>query len=156
MTLKNELGFITPFKNRAHETLLNIVITGALLVKEGQHILKPLGLTDAQFNILMLLKYQSDKGRINQTKIGRMLLVNRSNVTGLIDRMEKAALVRRTADVGDRRVHMIEMTGKGRDLLDRSERVYYKRIEEVMSHLSSEQLDQLIQNLETARERLKV
>ena len=91
MSLKNELGLPNPFSHKEHEAMLNIVVTGTLLTKEGEKILRPYGLTDAQFNILMLLKYQSPDGKINQTILGKMLLVNRSNITGLIDRMEGEA-----------------------------------------------------------------
>ena len=91
MSLQDELGLENSIKNRAHEALLNVVLTGTLLVKEGDRVLRPFGLTDAQFNVLMLLKYQSDHGEMNQTSLGNMLLVNRSNVTGLIDRLEQAS-----------------------------------------------------------------
>ncbi|MBD3266643.1 hypothetical protein GF373_08235, partial [bacterium] len=84
MSLQNELGFVHPFENKAHETLLDVVYTGLVLQKEGYQILRPFGLTDSQFNVLMLLKYQTRDGAMNQTKLGDMLLVNRSNVTGLI------------------------------------------------------------------------
>lgn len=151
MSLVNELGLTKPFINKAHETLLNIVLTGSLLMKEGHKVLEPFGITEAQFNILMLLKHHCPDGHINQTELGRMLLVNRSNVTGLIDRMEQANLVRRLPDSDDRRVHQIEMTENGAEILEKSERVYYRRIEEIMSQLTSDQLDSLIDRLETLR-----
>ena len=90
MSLQNELGFINPIETRAHEALMNVVLTSALLVKQGHRLMRPFGLTDAQFNVLMLLKYQSDNGELNQTDLGNMLVVNRSNVTGLVDRLEQA------------------------------------------------------------------
>jgi len=98
-------------------------------------VLAPFGITEAQFNVLMLLVYQSE-GDMTQTRIGEMLLVNRSNVTGLIDRMEKAGWVRRTFTEGDRRVKYIEITPAGKDLLRQAHQAYYTRVEEVMSGLS--------------------
>ncbi len=154
MSLQRELGLNKPFRNHAHETLLNIVLTGTLLMKEARNVLQPYGLTEAQFNILMLLKHQCKNGRTNQTELGRMLLVNRSNVTGLIDRMEQAGLVRRIPDAVDRRVHQIEMTDAGRATLESCEQLYYRRIEDVMAKLSPERRDRLIEELESLRERL--
>ena len=61
MSLKNELGLQKPFSHRAHEAIFNIVVTGTLLTKDGEKLLRPCGLTDAQFNVLMLLKYQPKK-----------------------------------------------------------------------------------------------
>lgn len=136
MSLQNELNFPNPFDNLPQEAVLSIVLTGNMLAKEGHRILRPLRLTDSQFNVLMLLKYQSEDGEMNQTTIGNMLLVNRSNVTGLIDRMEQAGWVHRRAVVGDRRVNQVQLTKTGRDLLEKAEAVYFTRIEEVMGKLS--------------------
>lgn len=154
MSLTDDLGLKKPFINKPHETLLSIVLTGSLLVKEGHRILQPFGLTEAHFNILMLLKHHCHDGRTTQTDLGKMLLVNRSNVTGLIDRMEAAGLVRRTPANGDRRVHYIEMTETGRDILEKSAHVYYSRIEDIMRQLSDSQLDTMIENLDTLRKSL--
>jgi DNA-binding MarR family transcriptional regulator len=154
MSLQHELGFPKPFRHRSHETLLNIVLTGTLLVKEGQRIVRPYGITEAQFNILMLLKHQSADGTMSQTALGNMLLVNRSNVTGLIDRMEQSGLVRRAADSGDRRVNKVEITGKGQQVLATVQETYYTRIKEIMSALYPEELNHLCTALERIREQV--
>ncbi|MFC1692496.1 MarR family winged helix-turn-helix transcriptional regulator [Candidatus Latescibacterota bacterium] len=152
MSLQHELCFLEPFKNLAHETLLSIVVTGTLLVKEGHRILLPFSITEAQFNVLMLLKHQTENGRMSQTRLGKMLLVNRSNVTGLIDRMEQVGWVRRTADIGDRRVNQVEITESGHEIIERSQKAYYTRIEEIMSVLSPEERKHLCRMLESVRE----
>ncbi|MCX7019480.1 MAG: MarR family transcriptional regulator [Candidatus Sumerlaeota bacterium] len=46
-----------------------------------------------------------------------------SNVTGLIDRMEKAGWVERAADTADRRVKRLRLTADGRRLIQRAEEV---------------------------------
>jgi len=154
MGLAEELGLSRPFVRRDHEMVLSVVFTGTLLAKEGRRILQPFGLTDAQFNILMLLKYQSEEGKINQTELSRMLFVNRSNVTGLIDRLEKAGFVRRTAAPSDRRTNYIELTEKGGGVLEKACAAYYERIEEIMSALSESDCRALCGMLESIRKRL--
>jgi DNA-binding MarR family transcriptional regulator len=155
MSLQHELGFRNPFQNRAHEALLNVVLTGTLLAKEGDRVLRSFGLTDAQFNVLMLLKYQSNGGEINQTILGNMLLVNRSNVTGLIDRLEQAGWVKRTADSSDRRVNQVKLTSDGEHVLERAEKAYSVRVNEIMASLSSEEDIHLCSMLERVRKRLR-
>ena len=155
MSLQDELGLPNPFDNRAHEALLNVVLTGTLLAKEGDRILRPFGLTDAQFNVLMLLKYQSDGGEMNQTILGNMLLVNRSNVTGLIDRLEQAGWVKRTADASDRRVNRVQLTRSGQRVLERAEKAYTARVKETMAMLSSNEHGHLCTMLESVRKRLR-
>ena len=155
MSLEHELGLPNPLKNRPQEALLNVVLTGTLLAKEGDRLLRPLGLTDAQLNILMLLKYQSDGGKLNQTRLGRMLLVNRANVTGLVDRMEQAGWVERTPDAEDRRVKQVRLTAAGRRVLERAGKVYFARVEEVMGVLSSNEHRALCRMLERVRDHLR-
>ena len=103
----------------------------------------------------MLLKYQTVNGRLSQTVLGKMLLVNRANITGLIDRMEKARLVRRISDPVDRRVKYIEMTEDGIQVLEKAIKVYYGRIQEITSSLSNSDYTSLCSLLETIRERMR-
>ena len=49
-------------------------------------------------------------------KLAGMLHCDNSNVTGIVDRLEQRGLVRRTAADYDRRVKLLELTGKGRKL----------------------------------------
>jgi len=155
MSLQKELGFQRPIENPLHAAVLSVVLTGSLLVKEGHRIMRPFGITDAQFNVLMLLKYQSDDGELNQTALGRMLLVNRSNITGLTDRLEQAGLVRRVMDTTDRRVNRVRLTPKGRSVLDRAEQAYFARVQEIMGTLSEKENMQLITFLERIRKALR-
>ena len=154
MSLQKELNLINPFSHKSHEAMMSIIVTGVLLSKEGEKILRPFGLTDTQFNILML-KYQTTDGKINQTQLGKMLLVNRSNITGLVDRMEKSGFVRRTADIEDRRVNYVEMTEKGRDIFERTHAIFHKRVDEVMSVLTENDHENLCAHLEAIRGYLK-
>lgn len=151
MPLKEELGFPHPIATRPHEAVLNIVVTAGLLNKEGERILNPCGLTEAQFNVLMLLKHQTEKGAADQTTLGKMLVVNRSNVTGLIDRMERAGFVKRKADPVDRRINRVTITAKGRAALEKATKIYMKRIGEIFSDLSVEGQKTLCRTLESLR-----
>ena len=155
MALRDELGFPNPVQHPPHETLLGLVVTAGLLTKEGDRVLRPLVLTDSQFNVLALLRYQSDGGSLDQSALGRMLVVNRSNVTGLVDRMERAGWVEREADRDDRRVKRVRLTPEGRRLLDRADRLYIQRVHEVMGALSARELEQLGRTLEKVRSALR-
>ena len=154
MGLREELGLPNPIEHAAHEAVLNVVMTGEMLAKEATRVLRPLGLTDTQLNVLMLLKYQSADGSLSQTRLGRMMVVNRSNITGLVDRMEEAGWVSRRVSRHDRRVRDVGLTPAGRRLLKRAEDAYLGRIEEVMSGLSDNACEALCRMLERVREQL--
>jgi len=154
-TLSEELGLRRPFGDPAHETLLSIVVTADLLWKEADRLLEPFGLTDSQLNILMLLTFQSDAGELDQTTLGRMLIVNRSNVTGLVDRMEKQGLVQRVGDTADRRVKKVRLTAFGRRRLEEAAAVYGTRVRAVMDGLKNDERQSLGRMLAAIRSRLK-
>lgn len=154
MGLQEELDLPRPIEYPGHEALLSIILTGQLFAKEGDRLLKPLGLTDSQLNVLVLLKNHDSEVGVSQTQLGRMLLVNRSNVTGLIDRMERAGLVERTAARGDRRTKLIRLTTHGRKQTERAEKAYFKRIDEVMGDLSPKDMKTLCRILEGMRAKL--
>jgi DNA-binding MarR family transcriptional regulator len=137
MGLRKELGFPRAIQDVAHEAVLNILVTADLLAKEGERVVAPFGITEAQFNVLMLLRYQSEGGGLDQTALGRMLVVNRSNVTGLVDRMERAGWVVRTPDPGDRRVKQVSLTPAGVSVLEQAEPVYLHRVQDVVGSLST-------------------
>lgn len=152
MSLKDELQFPNPIRSRPHEAALSIVYTGGLLEREAWLFLRPFGLTDSQFNVLHLLRYQTGPdGTATQTELGRMLLVNRSNVTGLVDRMEQAGWVERLDDPADRRVKRIRLTAAGRKLLDRVDAVYIHKVAAVMRTLSAREQTELCRLLEKVR-----
>lgn len=155
MALGDELGFPNPVQHPAHEALLGLVVTAGLLTKEGDRVLRPLGLTDSQFNVLALLRYQSEDGALDQSTLGRMLVVNRSNVTGLVDRMERAGWVERSADRDDRRVKQVRLTAAGRRLLEAADRRYMARVLDVMSTLPEKERGQLARTLEKVRAALR-
>lgn len=155
MGIQEELRLQNPILNQAHETVLGIVFTGSLLTKLGGRLLRRFDLTDAQFNILMLLRHQAEGGRITQTRLGEMLLVNRSNVTGLVDRLERDGLVRRIADPEDRRINLVELTVAGLERLEQAKQDYYDYIETVMAGLSEEQRKALAGLLENVRRQVR-
>ena len=152
MSLSSELSLRNPIRNQSHETALSVVHTAALMTKEANRILAPFGLTAAQFNVLMLLKYQADEEGARQIDLVNMLLVNRANVTGLVDRMEKAGWLERRDDPSDRRVKCVRMTFSGREVLEKAESAYFGRLEKVVGSLRQEARKELILLLQQVRE----
>jgi len=156
MTLKEELGFKRDFDEPAHEALLNIYYTASMMKKRADVFFGKFGLTDVQFNLMSLLYYQSGKEEgLSQAQISDMMLVNRANITTLIDRMERAGLVERTSHSNDRRFNIIKLTTKGRNLVDKVEPIYIDQIKRVMKPVSHTRMNLLMKILEEVREKLR-
>ena len=145
MALEQELGLRKPIKLLAHRALLNIYYTASCLKKRADEFFRGFGLTDVQFNVMMLLQYQSGpEGGLSQAELSDMMLVNRANVTSLIDRMEKAQLVVRTASPGDRRYNIVKMTSRGRRLFGKVEPLYARQVQQIMAVFKSGEQKTLI------------
>lgn len=71
--------------------------------------------------------------------LAEKLLLDNSALTGLVDRMEKEGLVNRRVDSQDRRVFLIYLTDKGRELADCLLPVAQQFNEQLISELSKEQ-----------------
>lgn len=72
-------------------------------------------LSPSQFNVLNLLGGHPDG--LSQTALGRALIMHRSNLTGLVDRLEHRGLVARHDTADDRRAWRVRLTPDGRRLL---------------------------------------
>lgn len=74
-------------------------------------------LTLAQFDVLVALV---KKGAISQQEMADHLLVTKGNVVGLIDRLSARGLVERRASGTDRRVNLLQITSRGRRVVERA------------------------------------
>ncbi len=152
MSLKEELGLKENFVFTGHESLLNIYHTASKIKKRADGFFRPFGLTDVQYNVLILLKYHSGpEGGLSQAALSDMMLVNRANVTSLIDRMEKASLVVRTAAEGDRRYNIVKLTSKGKKLMEKVEPAYKNEVKKIMACLNEADQKKLVNFLERLR-----
>lgn len=148
MTLQQELSLRKPIAFLAHEALLNIYHTASCLKKRGDEFFRPHNLTDVQFNVLELLGHQSGKLEgLSQAELSDMMLVNRANITSLVDRMEKAGLVSRTTAPSDRRSNIVKLTGKGKKLLSKVEPLYTREVKKIMSAVPDSQQKKLVKML---------
>lgn len=73
--------------------------------------------------------------------------VTRATMTGLIDTLERDGLVKREADLADRRQMSVTLTGKGRALLEAILPKHFKRMAELMTPLSEPERKSLVQLL---------
>jgi len=155
MALQHELGHKHPFASKEHEALLSVYFTANRIKRRATDFFRAHELTDVQFNVLSLLKHESgEQGGLTQVELSCMLLVNRANITSIVDRMENAGLIRRTPTAQDRRYNLVSLTSRGRELLEATEKDYLAAVHAVMSVLKEEELDSLIAMLNRVRARL--
>jgi MarR family 2-MHQ and catechol resistance regulon transcriptional repressor len=102
-------------------------------------------LSPSQFNVLNLLRGASEG--MSQIEISRQLIMHRSNVTGLIDRLEKRGLLQRFPLAGDRRAYRVVLTPTARDLLAQILPEYHRLAERVWGDLPLARAGQFLADL---------
>lgn len=113
--------------------------------------LRPLGMTFARYEVLMLLLF-SARGRLPMRVIGDRLQVHPTSVTNAVDRLEAAGLVRRMPHPDDRRAVLVELTDDGRGVAQDATRRLNARVFTDVG-VSAEHLRTLTAALEQLRSR---
>ncbi len=109
-------------------------------------------LSPSQFNILNLLHLNPEG--LSQVDLSRELIMHRSNVTGLVDRLEKRGLVARMAGA-DRRTYRVQLTETGEKMIKEILPEYYEGAARVCEGISAERAEQVIRELEKVAENAK-
>jgi DNA-binding MarR family transcriptional regulator len=122
--------------------ITSIVRAQQLFLGRIDAVLRPLELTFARYEVLMLLLF-SRRGALPLNKIGARLQVHPTSVTNAVDRLEEQGLIKRVPHSSDRRTTLAEILPVGRELALRATSALN---EEVFSHpgMSGEDLASLI------------
>jgi MarR family 2-MHQ and catechol resistance regulon transcriptional repressor len=99
-----------------------------------------LGETD--FAILEVLLH---KGSLPISTIGSKVLLTNGSMTTAVDRLEAKRLVKRVAHETDRRTKLVQLTQKGRDLIEPVFAEHALMIERATSGLTTEEKSQFIE-----------
>lgn len=120
-------------------SLINQVLaTSSVMVKESHRIFRPHGLTEAQFNVLNVLG--PNPAGLSQRELSDVLIVDRSNVTNMLDRMEQNGWVRRGDHPADRRIYVVTLTPEGRKLWQKVLPEYLAAVEAVTAGFSEAEM----------------
>jgi DNA-binding MarR family transcriptional regulator len=90
-----------------------------LVLTELDELLRPLSLTFARYEVLVLLSF-SRRGALPLGKIGERLQVHATSVTPLVKRLEGAGLITRTPHPEDGRAVLAAITPKGREVTEQA------------------------------------
>jgi MarR family 2-MHQ and catechol resistance regulon transcriptional repressor len=110
---------------------------------------KRFGLSAASFNLLVLL--QRGRAAMTQRELGERLVVSPSDMTGLVDRLERKGLVRRTPGQ-DRRAKVLRITPKGSELVDRVWPRHAEEVQRLVRAFSGEEAQRLARGLTQLRQ----
>lgn len=150
--LREEIHQNKPFRSAQEEAMLNIVRTASILTDEGARILKPFGITVAQYNVLRILKGSEGQG-LCRNEVRDRMLTRMPDMTRMLDRMEEAGLVERIRDQDDRRHVATHITAAGKKILRDLEGIVSEQHRKSLGHMSEKELKTLSELLTRARKR---
>ena len=113
--------------------------------------LKPLNVTRSQW---WVLAYLSREDGMTQSQLAEELDLGKVAVGGLIDRLQKAGLVRRDADPTDRRVNRVFLEPKSKQLIAKMRKVSHRMNEQILSGLIDEKLEAAATTLDAMKRNL--
>jgi DNA-binding MarR family transcriptional regulator len=126
--------------------------TFLLLDDCDRHFFAEYGLSTRQFWALQHLDGQRGCSMVD---LSRYLFTDKSNVTGIVDRLERLHLVARTPDLRDRRVILITLTPEGQCLRDKLNEQHKARIRDLMSTVSGPHLHSLLEYLQAISDNIE-
>ncbi len=131
-------------------TFLSLQRLAADLGQEVAELLKPAGLSAAQYNVLRILRGAGDTG-LACGEIAERMISKDPDITRLLDRLEKRGLVTRARETDDRRVVTTRITDEARALLASLDERVAELHRRQLSALGEEKLLRLQALLEEAR-----
>jgi DNA-binding MarR family transcriptional regulator len=150
MSLQQEIKKRRAFESPEQETCLNLVRTGDLLQLDFTRLFREHGLSPPQYNVLRILRGAGGAG-LPSLEIASRMIGSVPDITRLIDRLEKSALVERARSADDRRVVLVRTTPAGLKLLGRLDKPVLDLHQQQLGHLSRTELSQLNRLLLKAR-----
>ena len=119
--------------------MLQILRVADLLTRIGDSQVFGKELTQAQFNVLMVLKRHGSDGGISQKDILDNLVSTKGNVSIHITNLSRMGCIRKKTSKIDSRMNVITLSAKGRRILDDLEPKYIEHLKDITGDLPADQ-----------------
>jgi len=111
--------------------------------------IRTLGLTASQFDIVATL---GNTDGMSFRELGEKTLITKGTLTGVVDRLEAKALVRRVASPSDGRSQMVQLTRAGEAVFAKVFPAHLHHLERAFKNLSQRDIDIAITALQQLKE----
>lgn len=116
------------------------------IFQEFAHFFEALDVKPAQFSALEVI--HNNPG-LRQTALAEALGIQRTNMVGMLDKLQQRGLIERQPSAKDLRAHELYLTGKGEKLLDHLHRQFFEHETLLRQRLGED-------NYQLVRENLKI
>ena len=101
------------------------------------------GISRAEFDVLATLRRSGEPYQHSPGTLAASMMLSTGGTTARLDRLEKAGLVTRAPDPGDRRGVLVRLTRHGREIIDEAVTAGLARQQSLLAHLSPAARQQL-------------
>jgi DNA-binding MarR family transcriptional regulator len=149
--LRDEIKQVKPFESLESEVILNLMRTTDALARGGEEILRLVGLSPNQYNVLRILRGAREQGLCCREVADRMITRD-PDITRLVDRLERRGFLTRSRESKDRRIITVRITLDGLKTLKELDRPMEEYNRNRLSHMDKADLRKLLEMLEAVRE----
>lgn len=139
---QNNIDLPLHIDDENQEAMVSLWWTSTLLKKIARRFFTKHNTSEAQFNMLHTISHLDRP--VTQKELSEILLVDKSNITGLLDRAEKEEYIIRKAVPGDRRSYHVALTDNGKQMLNDVGGLYEKIVAQVMSGFTVKEKQELV------------
>jgi DNA-binding MarR family transcriptional regulator len=107
---------------------------------ERSHLAKSIGISMPQLGILMQISFHSSCGI---SDISNRFDITNAAASQLVDKLVQSGLVQREEDPQDRRAKLLNITEKGKKLIQQGMEMRYRWVEDVAQKLSVQEREQV-------------
>jgi DNA-binding MarR family transcriptional regulator len=125
---------------------LHVQRAARALARHFDEVLRPLGLTNGQFSLMMSLNRPEAPG---MGAVAELLAVDRTTLTAALKPLERRGLVKVKEDPTDRRGRRLSLTAKGIRLLAEAAPVWERTHAEMEARMEDGEAGRLRRNLKT-------
>lgn len=99
---------------------------------------------DLQTYDVLLHTYEGGKAGIRMNALAQDVLISKSGLTSIVDKLEDKGWLKRIPDPDDRRATRLTLTRSGKAILDRAMKIHIKDVRELFSAHLTEKEDSLV------------
>ncbi|MEW2285634.1 MarR family transcriptional regulator [Streptomyces sp. NPDC047841] len=128
---------------RAMEVFGRISRLSRVMGDRMERTYKPYGLSRGEFDVLATLRRAGEPYTLSPSELSAALMLTTGGMTGRLDKLERAGLLRRSPDPHDRRGLRVSLTEEGLRLIDEAVDAGLAQESTALSALDAEEAEQL-------------
>ena len=148
--LREELKQTRPFHSPAHEAVISVLRTAALLQRQLALLVERGGVSLQQYNVLRILRGAGDEG-LPTLAIRDRMIEEAAGITRLLDKLERAGYVVRERCTPDRRQVLCRITPAGSAVLAKLDQPVNALNDAALAALEAPEQTRLIELLASVR-----